>query len=75
MLKTQQEEEENPHEHFDNFSPLPQQFSQASQNLPSTDARRPAVREYYRTTMGLETALPGENTLQQSVGLADKGEY
>ena len=27
------------------------------------------------TIMGLETALPGENTLQQSVGLADKGEY
>ena len=77
--KTQTEEEENPQEknflNSDGSSPLPRQFSRASHNLPSTGARRPAVGEFYRTIMGLETALPGENTLQQSVGLADKGEY
>ena len=77
--KTQKLEDENPQDSYflnpDDSSPLPRKFSRASQNLPSTGARRPAVGEYYRTIMGLETALPGENTLQQSVGLADKGEY
>ena len=67
--KKQQEEEENPHAFFENFSPLPQNFPLASQNLPSIDARGPAVGEDYRTIMGLETTLPRDNTSGREHGI------
>ena len=77
--KIQKLEEENPQDIYflnpDDSSPIPRKFSRASQNLPSIGARGPAVGEYIRTRMGLETALPEENTLLQSVGLAERGKY
>ena len=66
--------EKNPHENFENLTPLPHLFPEASQNLPCTAARGPAAGEYRTINWDPETALPRGTELLQSAGLAIKGE-
>ena len=66
--------EKNPHENFENLTPLPHIFPEASRNLPCTAARGPAAGEYRTINWDPETALPRGTELLQSAGLANKGE-